>query len=77
MDKKKAYKIAIKAMQSELKKVSFDANLYRMNMAKTPQAEKSAQKYVDLCQAIQFLETDLKEKTFLNNLPSRCENGNL
>lgn len=68
MKKKQAYRIAIQAMQAEIKKYAFDANLYRMGIAQYPHAVNAARKYVDLLQAIQFLKADGKQSSFLEQL---------
>lgn len=62
---RKYAKTAVEAIGAQMKKYAVDANLYKMGLCDTPNAENSHKKYVELNQAMQFFDDIANGKTGL------------
>jgi hypothetical protein len=62
---RKYAKTAVDAIGLQAKKYAIDANLYKMGLCDTPNAENSYNKYVELNEAMQFFDDIANGKTGL------------
>lgn len=61
MNRRRAYQLAIHALENEIQAVAFDANVYDQGLVKSPHGERQSKLRAELVEAVQILKAEIKQ----------------